>query len=175
MKRMTQIKFYSLIWFIMVSFEASGTLPVFHVDAKDKTGVGIGKTLGKAFKKQFPEIEKIYDTYLGSFVVQEQFGGEIKHSSKNVGMREGKQIYRMTYLLRLPAFKKGDFILASAEFRRAIAIDSTQAVYYFNYGLSLGKAGYYKEAAAMMKKTLSLDPDFTPAGKVLKALETNNR
>ncbi|HIE01189.1 MAG TPA: hypothetical protein EYP59_13025 [Thiotrichaceae bacterium] len=73
MKRMTQIKFYSLIWFLMVSFEASSTLPVFHVDAKDKTGVGIGNTLGKAFKKQFPDIEKTYDTYLGSFVVQEQF------------------------------------------------------------------------------------------------------
>ncbi len=73
MKTMTQIRLYSLIWFLILSFEVSATLPVFHVDAKDKTGVGIGTTLGKAFKKQFPEIEKIYDTYLASFVDQKQF------------------------------------------------------------------------------------------------------
>jgi len=57
----------------MASFEASGTIPVFHVDAKGQTGVSIGTTLGKAFKKQFPEIEKTYDTYLASFVDQRQF------------------------------------------------------------------------------------------------------
>jgi hypothetical protein len=57
----------------MISFEASGTIPIFHVDAKEQTGIGIGMTLGKAFKKQFPEIEKKYDTYLASFIDQEQF------------------------------------------------------------------------------------------------------
>lgn len=41
---------------------------------------------------------------------QERYGGEIKKSSKNIGMEDGQQIYRMTYLLRLPAFKKGGFI-----------------------------------------------------------------
>jgi len=70
---MTQIRLYSLIWFLILSFEVSATLPVFHVDAKEQTGVGIGTTLGKAFKKQFPEIEKKYDTYLASFVDQKQF------------------------------------------------------------------------------------------------------
>jgi len=73
MKTMTPIRLYSLVFFIMVSFEAGGTPPVFHVDAKDKTGVGIGTTLGKALKKQFPNIEKIYDNYLASFVDQDQF------------------------------------------------------------------------------------------------------
>jgi len=42
--------------------------------------------------------------------IQEQYGGQIKQSSKNVGMRDSKQIYRMTYLIRFPAYKKGDFI-----------------------------------------------------------------
>ncbi len=42
--------------------------------------------------------------------IQDQFGGTIKQSSKNIGMKDSKQVYRMTYLLRLPAFKKEDFI-----------------------------------------------------------------
>ena len=42
--------------------------------------------------------------------IQESYGGEIKKSSKNIGMKDSKQVYRMTYLLRLPSFRKGDFI-----------------------------------------------------------------
>ena len=41
---------------------------------------------------------------------QEHFGGELKTSSKNIGMKDGRKIYRMTYLLRLFPFKKGDII-----------------------------------------------------------------
>jgi len=41
--------------------------------------------------------------------IQERYGGEIKQSSKNIGMKDSKQIYRMTYLVRLPAFRTGDF------------------------------------------------------------------
>ena len=42
--------------------------------------------------------------------IQEQYGGEIKQSSKNFGMKDGRQVNRMTYLLRLPAYRKYDFI-----------------------------------------------------------------
>ena len=42
--------------------------------------------------------------------IQEKYGGLIKHSSKNIGMKDSRQVYRMTYLLRLPSFRKGDFI-----------------------------------------------------------------
>ena len=41
---------------------------------------------------------------------QDHFGGELKISSKNIGMKNGRRIYRMTYLLRLFPFKKGDII-----------------------------------------------------------------
>lgn len=41
---------------------------------------------------------------------QETFGGEITISSKNIGMKDGKQLFRMTYLLRLFPFHSGDFI-----------------------------------------------------------------
>ena len=42
--------------------------------------------------------------------IQEKFGGEIKQSSKNIGMKDSRQIFRMTCLIRLPAYRKGDFI-----------------------------------------------------------------
>ena len=42
--------------------------------------------------------------------IQEQYGGTIKQSSKDMGMKDSRQIHRMTYLLRLPSFSKGDFI-----------------------------------------------------------------
>ena len=42
--------------------------------------------------------------------IQGQYGGSIKQSSKNMGMKDSRQIHRMTYLLRLPAYRKGDFI-----------------------------------------------------------------
>ena len=43
-------------------------------------------------------------------MLQERYGGTIKRSSKNVGMKDSKQIYRMTYLIRLPFYKKNDII-----------------------------------------------------------------
>jgi nonsense-mediated mRNA decay protein 3 len=56
--------------------------------------------------------------------IQEIYGGEIKQSSKNVGMKDSKQIYRMTYLIRLPAFKKNDFIKLNDQFFRIISIQT---------------------------------------------------
>lgn len=48
--------------------------------------------------------------------IQEQYGGEIKQSSKNVGMEDSKQVYRMTYLVRLPSLQKGDIISFENDF-----------------------------------------------------------
>lgn len=42
--------------------------------------------------------------------IQEQYGGEIKQSAKNIGKKDGKQLYRVTYLIRIPSYKKNDFI-----------------------------------------------------------------
>ncbi len=41
--------------------------------------------------------------------IQQDYGGKITLSSKNVGMKDSKQVYRVTYLVRLPFFKKNDF------------------------------------------------------------------
>ncbi|MFH1101232.1 MAG: NMD3-related protein [Methanobacteriota archaeon] len=40
----------------------------------------------------------------------EQYGGELKQSARNAGMKDSKQLFRMTYLIRLPEYQKGDFI-----------------------------------------------------------------
>ena len=41
--------------------------------------------------------------------IQEQFGGEFKQSAATAGMKDSKQLYRMTYLVRIPAYRQGDF------------------------------------------------------------------
>jgi len=41
--------------------------------------------------------------------IQEQFGGDFKQSAATAGMKDSKQIYRMTYLVRIPAYRNGDF------------------------------------------------------------------
>jgi len=42
--------------------------------------------------------------------IQEIYAGDIKRSSKNIGMKDSKQIYRMTYLLRLYPFTEGEIL-----------------------------------------------------------------
>lgn len=42
--------------------------------------------------------------------IKEEYAGDIKKSSKNIGMKNGKQIYRMTYLLRLYPFTEKDIL-----------------------------------------------------------------
>ena len=55
--------------------------------------------------------------------IQEQFGGEIKQSSKNVGMKDGKQIYRMTYLIRIPSIEKGIYIKNDNSFYQVVSFN----------------------------------------------------
>lgn len=42
--------------------------------------------------------------------IQEEYSGQIKQSSKNIGIKDSRQVHRMTYLIRLPPYKKDDFI-----------------------------------------------------------------
>jgi len=48
--------------------------------------------------------------------IQELHGGSFKQSSKNIGMKDSRQVYRMTYLLRLSSYAKGDFIRLNKTF-----------------------------------------------------------
>lgn len=46
----------------------------------------------------------------------EQRGGEFKQSSSLIGMREGEEVYRMTYLVRLPSYKPGDVVKSNNQY-----------------------------------------------------------
>jgi len=54
--------------------------------------------------------------------IKDQYGGAIKQSSKNIGMKDGKQLYRITYLVRLPSFVKGDFLKIDNSFFLVISV-----------------------------------------------------
>ncbi|HEC81173.1 MAG TPA: hypothetical protein ENI42_01935 [Thermoplasmatales archaeon] len=43
-------------------------------------------------------------------MLHHKFGGSVKTTAKQSGIKNGKQQYRMTYLLRLPYYRKGDFL-----------------------------------------------------------------
>jgi nonsense-mediated mRNA decay protein 3 len=58
--------------------------------------------------------------------LQEEYGGNIKKSSKNIGMKEGKQIYRNTFLLRLPNLTKDDYIRIKNNFFQVIYVKSNK-------------------------------------------------
>ncbi|EDN67000.1 secreted protein [Beggiatoa sp. PS] len=73
MKKILQITACFIIFALTLSVNASETVPIFYIDAKDKTATEIGTTLGKAIKKKWPTIEKKYDTYLAQVVEQKQF------------------------------------------------------------------------------------------------------
>jgi nonsense-mediated mRNA decay protein 3 len=53
--------------------------------------------------------------------IQEKYGGEIKQSSKNIGMKDSKQMYRMTYLIRIPSYEKGFFLRIDNSFFQIIS------------------------------------------------------
>ena len=54
--------------------------------------------------------------------IKDQYGGAIKQSSKNIGMRDSKQLYRITYLVRIPSFVKGDFLKIDNSFFLVISV-----------------------------------------------------
>lgn len=48
--------------------------------------------------------------------IQNIYGGDLKQSSSTVGMKEGREITRITILLRLPAYQTGDFIKINQQY-----------------------------------------------------------
>jgi nonsense-mediated mRNA decay protein 3 len=58
--------------------------------------------------------------------IHDRYGGAMKQSSRNIGMKDGRQLYRMTYLIRLPSFKKGDFIKQGSLFFNIISLHGTK-------------------------------------------------
>jgi nonsense-mediated mRNA decay protein 3 len=59
--------------------------------------------------------------------LQDQYGGEFKSSASNVGMKDSRQLYRITFLVRLPRYQTGDFILYQRSPMRVRSIRGTKA------------------------------------------------
>lgn len=81
-------------------------------------------------------------THLGrqiSKALQQRFGGRISETAKLVGARDGKDIYRTTFLIRLPRLRNGDVLLSKGrtlvvegfDLKRTIAksLDTAARVY----------------------------------------------
>ena len=51
-----------------------------------------------------------------------QYGGIIKQSSKDKGMKDSRQIKIMTYLVRIPSFRKNDFVKIGKTFFYVVSI-----------------------------------------------------
>jgi len=58
--------------------------------------------------------------------IQEQYGGEFKQSASTAGMKDSRQLFRMTYLVRIPAYRTGDFICLKDTFYVISSIHSTR-------------------------------------------------
>lgn len=58
--------------------------------------------------------------------IQEQFGGDFKQSASSAGMKDSRQVYRMTYLVRIPAYRKGDFFSFDNSFFTIVSLHSNK-------------------------------------------------
>jgi len=75
------------------------------------------------FLTKIEEVPGGLDFYLGTASLGRRLlkelhgslGGETKESSALWGQKDGKEVYRMTYLLRLPAYRVGDVLKEGAE------------------------------------------------------------
>jgi len=56
--------------------------------------------------------------------LQSNYGGDIKSSSSNAGMKDSKQLFRVTYLLRLPEYKKGDYVKFKKNYYKILSTSS---------------------------------------------------
>ncbi len=98
----------------------------------------------KAFISKIVERKEGIDYYFGdrnigrkiSRLIAEELGGKITESKKIHTRRDGRDIYRFTYSVRLPAYRKGDVVeengricvVTNQRLGRAIAIDRGDTV-----------------------------------------------
>lgn len=88
--------------------------------------------------------------------IQEKYGGKIKQSSKNIGMKDSKQLYRMTYLIRLPSYKKGDFLRNNKLFLLIVSIhgNNVKIIDLSNWDESTVDIGTIEEAKILGNREL---------------------
>ena len=85
------------------------------------------------FISKLQEVPGGLDAYLSSIslgksiakTLAEKLGAEVKESSTLVTQKEGRDVYRVTYLVRLPAYMRGEVVLHKAKPHLVMAITST--------------------------------------------------
>jgi nonsense-mediated mRNA decay protein 3 len=58
--------------------------------------------------------------------IQEQYGGEFKQSAATAGMKDSRQLFRMTYLVRIPSYRISDFFCSGDSFYYISSIHGTR-------------------------------------------------
>ncbi len=94
-----------------------------------ETGYKYGDQL--SFVQDIKKTEGGIDIVLGSTqlgrqiskVISERFGGRLTETSKLVGRRDGRDLYRSTILVRLPRFKLGDIIRLKGVVHEVVGFD----------------------------------------------------
>ena len=61
-----------------------------------------------------------------SHAIVQQMGGRFTTHPKLVGEKDGRQLFRITYSLRLPRFQRGDVVLAARKYGEVLYSDSQQ-------------------------------------------------
>jgi len=136
-----------------------------------------------AFISKIEELNEGEDIYVGSMKLGKQIckaiievsGGKFTESPKLVGQKNGEDIYRITFALRLPEFVRGDVISVDdkvievqgcGKHVRGIDLETGRSfMETFNYLLEVKKLGRRQDAVsavlvAVEKKTIQvLDPE----------------
>ncbi|MEM2924812.1 MAG: 60S ribosomal export protein NMD3 [Methanocellales archaeon] len=84
-----------------------------------------------AFISDEKEVAEGLDIYIGTLAagkqiskaIIEQMGGKLSQSPKLMGRRDGKEVYRITYSIRLPEFLKGDIVAIGGDVVEVKKID----------------------------------------------------
>jgi nonsense-mediated mRNA decay protein 3 len=82
--------------------------------------------------------------------LQDQYGAEFKTSASNVGMKDSRQLYRTTFLVRLPRYQPGDFLLYQREPMRLRGI--------YNRKAKLQSLATWEESAVDVKSLTQASP-----------------
>lgn len=98
----------------LVEAEVDGALDAAEEMLRSTRGAG-GET---TFVSRLEKVDGGVDLYLGDSAMarelanrlKDRFGGEVSDSASLVGERDGHEVYRVTYLVRLPPFRERDVL-----------------------------------------------------------------
>jgi nonsense-mediated mRNA decay protein 3 len=117
------------------------------------------------FISKLEEVPGGFDAYLSSISLAksiskelgDRFGGEVKESSTLVTQKDGKDVYRVTYLVRLPSYLRGEVVLLKGKphLVMSIASNSTKLLNLKTHeALNMPNADLYEVRVLAHKKDI---------------------